>query len=135
MEGTKMKFYVQENGMRAELNYGELDISGNVDHGYRLFQRMVASIVRCSSSVVRRLLENQRIQVEDLLVNAEVDRNPKEANRFEKLSLHYTIKGHHLDPYRLYKNLAISRKNCSMIRTVENSIEIDETIETIELSS
>lgn len=129
-----MKFYLKENGMRTELDYGELDISGNEEHGYRPFQLMVASIAGCSSSVLRKILEKQRIQVEDLLVTADVDRNPKEANRIEKISLHYTIKGQHLDPDRLYKNLAIARKNCSMIRSVENSIEIDETIETIELS-
>src|SRR5690625_6263973 len=109
MEGTKMKFYLKENGMRTELNYGELDISGNEDHGYRPFQLMVASIVGCSSSVFRKILEKQRIQVEDLLVTEEVDRNTKEANRIEKLSLHYTINVHQLNPYRLYIYIAISR--------------------------
>lgn len=130
-----MKFYLKENGMRTELNYGELDISGNEEDGFRPFTLMVASIVGCSSSVFRKILVKQRIQMEDLLVTADVERNPKEANRIEKISLHYTVKGHHLDPEKLYKNLAISRKNCSMIRSVEDSIQIDETIETIELST
>lgn len=129
-----MKFYLKENGMRTELPYGELDISGNEEDGFRPFTLMVASIVGCSSSVFRKILAKQRIQVEDLLVTADVERNPDVANRIEKIAIHFTIKGHHLDPERMYKNLAISRKNCSMVRSVEDSIEIEESLETIELS-
>ncbi len=129
-----LKFYLKENGMRTELAYGELDISGNEEDGFRPFTLMVASIVGCSSSVFRKILEKQRIQVEDLLVTADVERNPKEANRIEKISIHFVVKGHHLDPDKLYKNLAVARKNCSMIRSVEGSIEIEESVEPIELS-
>ncbi|WP_205138847.1 OsmC family protein [Virgibacillus halotolerans] len=129
-----MDFYLKDNGMRIDLNYGQLDISGNEDDGFRPFTLMVASIVGCSGSVFRKILQKQRIQVEDIQIGAEVVRNPQEANRIEKITLQYTVKGHHLDPEKLYKNLGVSRKNCSMIRSVEDSIEIEEHIETIELS-
>lgn len=129
-----MEFHLKENGMRIEFDYGELSISGNEDYGFRPFQLMVASIAGCSGSVFRKILEKQRIEVDDLQINAEVERNPEEANRIERISLKYIIKGPRLDPERLYKNLEISRKNCSMIRSVEDSIKIEESIETIELS-
>ncbi|PAV28106.1 osmotically inducible protein C [Virgibacillus profundi] len=129
-----MEFYLKENGMRIDLDYGELSISGNEDHGYRPFQLMVASIAGCSGSVFRKILEKQRTEVEDIIINADVERNPEEANRIERISLKYTIKGYHLDPEKLYKNLEISRRNCSMIRSVEGSIKIEESMETIELS-
>ena|SRR5690625_4072001 len=129
-----LDFYMKDNGMRIDLNYGQLDISGNEDDGYRPFTLMVASIVGCSGSVFRKILEKQRVKIEDLQIGAEVVRNPQEANRIEKITLNYTVKGHHLNPDKLYKNLAISRKNCSMIRSVEDSIQIDETIHTIDLS-
>lgn len=129
-----MEFYLKDNGMRINLNYGQLAISGNEDHGFRPFTLMVASIVGCSGSVFRKILEKQRIEIEDLVISAEVIRNPQEANRIEEIALKYTVKGHHLDPEKLYKNLNISRKNCSMIRSVEDSIKIVESIETIELS-
>lgn len=129
-----MRFYLKENGMRTELPYGELDISGNEEDGFRPFTLMVASIVGCSSSVFRKILAKQRIQLEDLLVEADVERNPEIANRIEKITIHFKIKGHHLDPEKMYKNLELARKNCSMIRSVEDSIQIEETLEIIELS-
>ncbi|ASN06897.1 OsmC family protein [Virgibacillus necropolis] len=129
-----MKFYLKDSGMRIDLDYGELSISGNEDYGYRPFQLMVASIVGCSGSVFRKILEKQRTEIEDLTITAEVERNPKEANRIESISLHYAVKGYHLSKEKLYKNLELSRKNCSMIRSVESSITIEESLETIELS-
>ncbi|SRR5699024_3297153 len=132
--GKKMRFYLKDNGMRIRLNYGELDISGDENDGYRPFQLMVASIAGCSSSVFRKILDKQRIKIDDLIVTADVERNPDEANQIEKISLHFTVKGYHLDPEKMHKNLALTRKNCSMIRSVENSIQIEETIDLIELS-
>ncbi|UJL47299.1 OsmC family protein [Virgibacillus sp. NKC19-16] len=129
-----MELYLKENGMRADLNYGELTVSGNEDYGFRPFQLMVASIAGCSGSVFRKILEKQRTEIEDLIINAEVVRNPEEANRIEEISLVFTVKGYNLDPEKLYKNLEISRKNCSMVRSVEDSIKIKERIESIELS-
>ncbi|AVQ98265.1 osmotically inducible protein C [Oceanobacillus iheyensis] len=129
-----MDFYLKENGMKAKLPYGEIDISGNEDYGYRPFQLMVASIAGCSASVFRKILEKQRTEVADLQVHAEVERNSEEANRIEKITLKYMVKGRRLDPERLYKNMEIARKNCSMIRSVEGSITIEEHIDTVELS-
>lgn len=129
-----MEFFLKENGMRTKLDYGELSISGNEDFGYRPFQLMVSSIAGCSGSVLRKILIKQRTDFDDLIITAEVERNPEEANRIERIVLHYTIKGRHLDPDKLNRNLALSRKNCSMIRSVEDSIQIEETLESIEIS-
>ncbi|MGP4108193.1 OsmC family protein [Virgibacillus sp. L01] len=129
-----MNFYLKENGMQVDLEYGSLDVSGNEDYGFRPFQLMIASIAGCSGSVLRKILAKQRIKYEDLSINAEAERNPEEANRIERIVLYYVIKGYHLDPDKLSKNLALARKNCSMIRSVEDSITIEEHLETIELS-
>jgi uncharacterized OsmC-like protein len=116
------------------LDYGQLDVSGNEEFGYRPYQLMVASIVGCSSSVFLKIMKKQRTEIHDMQVEATVHRNPEEANRIEKIHMNYVIKGKQLDPDKLYKNLAISRKNCSMIRSVENSIEIEESIEIVPLT-
>ncbi|WP_226035366.1 OsmC family protein [Aquibacillus saliphilus] len=129
-----MEFHLKEFGVRTNLPYGELEISGNEEYGFRPFELMVASIAGGSASVFQKLIEKQRMEVEDFLVRVEVERNPVEANRIEKIKLHYIIKGYSLDDDKLYKNLEVSRKNCSMIRSVENSIEIEESLESIELS-
>ncbi|MBM7572425.1 OsmC family protein [Aquibacillus albus] len=130
-----MRFYLKESGIRTSFPFGELDISGDEALGFRPFQLMVASIAGCSANVFRKILEKQRIEVEDITVEAEIDRNVDEANKIEKIHLHFIIKGKRLDDDKLYKNLEVSRKNCSMIRSVENSIEITETLETIEISA
>ncbi|AIF42518.1 OsmC family protein [Virgibacillus sp. SK37] len=130
-----MKLVMKENGLRTELEYGVLDISGNEEYGFRPYQLMVASIAGCSGSVFRKILEKQRTEVDDMQITAEVERNPEEANRIEKITLNFKVQGKNLDPAKLQKNLEISRKNCSMVRSVEGSIQIEENIETIELSN
>ncbi|WP_182201466.1 OsmC family protein [Paraliobacillus salinarum] len=129
-----MEFQFKEAGVRVDLPYGILDISGNEDYGYRPYQLMVGSIAGCSASVFMKILEKQRVNIDDFIVRADVTRNPDEANRIEKIKLHYVIKGKNLSDEKLYKNLALARKNCSMIRSVEDSIEIEESLETIQLS-
>ncbi|MFD2760154.1 OsmC family protein [Lentibacillus juripiscarius] len=129
-----MDFHLKEEGMRIDLEYGQLDISGDETYGFRPFQLMVASIAGCSASVFRKILKKQRTEIADLTIQTKVERNPDEANRIERIDLHYVIKGYNLDDDKLYKNLALARKNCSMVRSVEDSITIEETLETIELS-
>ncbi|HLR61441.1 MAG TPA: OsmC family protein [Lentibacillus sp.] len=129
-----MDFHLKEEGVRIDLDYGELDISGDETFGFRPFQLMVASIAGCSASVFRKILQKQRTEIADMKITANVERNPDEANRIERIDLHYVIKGYHLDDDKLYKNLAVARKNCSMIRSVEDSITIEETLESVELS-
>ncbi|GGK03905.1 osmotically inducible protein C [Lentibacillus kapialis] len=129
-----MDFHMKEEGVRIDLGYGVLDISSDDEHGYRPFQLMVASIAGCSASVFRKILKKQRTEIADMTITADVKRNPDEANRIERIGLHYVIKGYHLDDEKLYKNLAVARKNCSMVRSVEDSITIEETLESVELS-
>ncbi|MDY0395790.1 OsmC family protein [Virgibacillus halophilus] len=81
---------------------------------------------------LKKILKKQRIEFEELTIDADVKRNPDEADRIERIILSFTIKGENLDKEKLKKNLAIARKNCSMARSVENSIEIEETIEVVE---
>lgn len=120
--------------MRTKLEYGDLSVSPDDTQGFRPFQLMVASIVGCSASVFRKILSKQRIDIAELEITAEVGRNPDEANRIEDIKLHFAVKGHRLDQGKMEKNLELARKNCSMVRTVEDSINITETVETIQLS-
>ncbi|AUJ25426.1 MULTISPECIES: OsmC family protein [Virgibacillus] len=129
-----MKLHLKEHGFRTELDFGQLDISGDEEFGFRPYQLMVASIASCSGSVFRQILQKQRTDVHDMQINATVERNKDEANRIEKIALTFIIKGSHLDAEKLYKSLHVARNNCSMVRSVEDSIEIVERIEIIELS-
>ncbi|WP_163539535.1 OsmC family protein [Gracilibacillus sp. YIM 98692] len=129
-----MDFYLKEGGMRTQLEYGVLDISGNEEFGYRPFQLMVSSIAGCSASVFRKVLEKKRLDIEDLKVSAEVERNPEEANKIESIHLNFTVKGVQLSIDQMEKSLEIARKNCSMVRTIEDTVKVTETIEVINIS-
>lgn len=127
-----MKFAFNENNVTTELDYGQLTISGDEQYGFRPYQLMVSAIASCSGSVFKRVLQKQRIDIENLSVRATVQRNEKEANRLEQIDLVFQVKGQHLDQEKLKKSLAISSKNCAMVRTVENSITINESIEIVQ---
>ncbi|HLQ70673.1 MAG TPA: OsmC family protein [Bacillota bacterium] len=129
-----MEFYMKENGMHTKFGYGELDISSDDTKGFRPFQLMVASIAGCSASVFRKILAKQRIEIAELQIVADVKRDPDEANRIKDITLNFVVKGDRLDQTKMEKNLKLARKNCSMVRSVEDSINITETIETVQLS-
>ncbi|SDJ49587.1 OsmC family protein [Salimicrobium halophilum] len=129
-----MDFYLKDEGIRTSFEFGQLNIASDEHHGFRPYQLMVSSIAGCSLSVYRKILDKQRIKYEDIKLTAEVTRNNDEANRIEKVKLHYVVKGYRLNQDKLAKNLEVARKNCSMVQSVKDSIEIEETIECIELS-
>jgi len=120
--------------MHTKFGYGELDISSDDTKGFRPFQLMVASIAGCSASVFRKILVKQRIEIAELQIVADVKRDPDEANRIKDITLNFVVKGDRLDQTKMEKNLKLARKNCSMVRSVEDSINITETIETVQLS-
>ncbi|SIS48880.1 OsmC family protein [Salimicrobium flavidum] len=129
-----MEFYLKDEGIRTSFEFGQLNIASDEHSGFRPFQLMVASIAGCSLSVYRKILDKQRLKYEDIKLTADVKRNSDEANRIEKITLHYVVKGYRLNQDKLAKNLEVARKNCSMVQSVQDSIEIQETIECIELS-
>ncbi len=127
-----MEFYLNENGMKTDLDFGELVISGDEQLGFRPFQLMVSSIVGCSGMVLKRILEKQRIEFEIIRITADVKRDPDDANRIEQVKITFIIKGNNLSSEKLYKNLEIANKNCAMVRSVEDSIKIEKVIEIVE---
>ncbi|WP_347861353.1 OsmC family protein [Salimicrobium sp. PL1-032A] len=129
-----MDFYLKDEGVRTSFEFGQLNIASDENHGFRPFQLMVASIAGCSLSVYRKILDKQRIKYEDIKLTAEVTRNSDESNRIEKVKLHYVVKGYRLNHDKLAKNLEVARKNCSMVQSVKDSIEIEESIDCMELS-
>jgi putative redox protein len=124
-----LNFKMKEGGFVTDLSYGQLDISGNEEYGFRPYQLMVSSIAVCSGGVLRKILEKQRISFEDISIIAEVTRNEEKANRIEKVALHFTITGDNLKEEKIQKAMELTRKNCSMVQSVIGSIEVEETFE------
>ena len=119
----------KEAGFTTNLPYGELNIAGDEEYGFRPYQLMVSSIAVCSGGVLRKILEKKRIAFSDLRIQADVTRNDEKAGRIEKIHLHYIITGEELPLEKIEKSIELARKNCSMLQSIIDSIEVTETFE------
>lgn len=128
-----MKYIIEEDRIEAELAHGELVISGDDTIGYRPVELLVSSVASCSGAVFRTILNKQRTQYESLSIEATVERNENEANRVEKMILHFTIEGTDLKEEKLMRNLAIVKRHCGMMRSVEDSIEVVEKLTVVQI--
>jgi putative redox protein len=126
-----MIFEAKENGFVTHLSYGDLHVSGDEQYGFRPFQLMVSSIAVCTGGVLRKVLDKMRMPCTDMKVTAEVERNEEKANRIEKIHLHFVITGDNLREEKVIKAIEATRKNCPMVQSVQDSIEITETFELV----
>ncbi|MDF0725887.1 OsmC family protein [Cytobacillus sp. S13-E01] len=124
-----MEFKMKDVGFTAQFEYGELHVAGDEAHGFRPYQLMVSSIAVCSGGVLRKILEKKRIVIDDLLIKTDVVRNEKEANRLEKIHIHYIITGVDLKEHKIEQAIEVARKNCPMVQSVKGCIEVVETFE------
>lgn len=119
-----------ESGFETNLEFGKLTISGDETKGFRPYQLMVSSLVGCSGGVLRKVLEKMRMPVEEMEIDVlEVVRNAEEASRLEKVHIHFKLKGSNLDATKMDRAMALTKKNCSMVRSVDQSMEVIETFE------
>ena len=125
-----MKYVMTENGFETNLEFGKLTISGDASKGFRPYQLLVSSLVGCSGGVLRKVCEKMRMPVEEMEIEVlEVVRNPEEASRLEKVHIHFKLKGSNLDAMKMDRAMALTKKNCSMVRSVDQSMEVIETFE------
>jgi putative redox protein len=126
-----LEFKMTEKGFETIVDYGTLHISGNEEYGFRPFQLLVSSIAVCSGGVLRKVLERMRMTFDDITVQAKVTRVEDESNRISDIQLHFVIKGSELSEDKMEKALKVTRKNCSMVQSVKDSIHITESFEII----
>lgn len=122
---------MKEGGFTSQLPYGEIHISGDDTYGFRPYQLLVSSVAVCSGGVLRKIFEKQRLHVEDITIQTDVVRNESEANRVEKIHVHFLIKGDGLKEEKVAKALELARKNCAMVQSVTPAIEVEETFELV----
>jgi len=121
-----------EDGFEASLESGNIKISGNEERGFRPYQLLVSSLVGCSGLVLRKVCDKMRMPLESMEIEVrEVIRNEKEANRLEKIHLHFKLKSTSLDESKMPRVMELTKKNCSMVQSVNASILIEESYEII----
>ncbi|NGP46046.1 OsmC family protein [Bacillaceae bacterium SIJ1] len=126
-----MKFTMTDEGFSTDTAFGTLDISSKDEAGFRPYQLLVSSVAVCSGGVLRKVLEKKRMNVDDITITADVTRNADEANRVEKIHLHFKVKGEGLTKEKLQKSLDVTFANCSMAQSVKDSIVLSESCEIV----
>ncbi|MDV2581849.1 OsmC family protein [Alkalibacillus haloalkaliphilus] len=126
-----MKFNVTDQHITTDLEYDQLVISGDESEGFRPFQLMVSSLAGCSVLVYKRILQKQKVEYDEMTVEAEVKRSDDAVNKIEKVNLHFKVTGEDLNEEKLQKSLNTASKNCSMVQSVVPTIEVKETVEAI----
>ncbi|CAM3886654.1 OsmC family protein [Mesobacillus thioparans] len=118
-------------GFYTETGFGRLDIAGDEEYGFRPYQLLVSSVAVCSGGVLRKVLEKMRMEIQDIHIQADAEREDEEANRVSKITVHFRIAGSDLDEKKIEKAMVLTRKNCSMVQSVVGSIEVEETFEIV----
>ncbi|WP_188207294.1 OsmC family protein [Alkalibacillus aidingensis] len=126
-----MKFNVTDQHIISDLPYDQLTISGDETEGFRPFQLMVSSLAGCSALVYKRILKKQKIEYDEMTIEANVERSDDSVNKIEKVSLHFKVTGQNLNEEKLQKSLQTASKNCSMVQSVVPTIDVKETVEVI----
>lgn len=124
-----MNFSMNEHGFTGHLPFGDLQISSNEEYGFRPYQLLVSSLAICSGGVMRKVFDKMRMSYEDIQIEVkEVVRNDEIAGRVEKVHLHFIITGT-INEEKMPRIMELTRKNCSMVQSVQDSIEIVESFE------
>ncbi|WP_332630905.1 OsmC family protein [Halalkalibacter flavus] len=126
-----MDFKMKENSFVTDLEYGQLEVSGNSEFGFRPYQLLVSSVAVCSGGVLRKILEKKRISYNDIRINADVKRNEAGANEVTDIHLHFKLYEVDTTKEKLEKIFELTRKNCPIYQSVKDSIRITETFECI----
>jgi uncharacterized OsmC-like protein len=131
-EESKMFEYQVKNGVTTlETNNKLLTVSTDPLKGFKPIELLISSIVGCSSGIFSKVLEKKRIEVSNIRVKANVERNPEEANKVTRIDLHFIVEGENISEEQIRKTLEVTIKNCGMIQTVIGSVEIHESYEII----
>ncbi|WP_373453646.1 OsmC family protein [Paucisalibacillus globulus] len=79
--------------------------------------------------MLKKVLEKKRISFDSIEIESDIERNEEEANRVTKIALHYIVYGNNLNLSKVQKSLELAVKNCAMVQSVKEAIDIVETIE------
>ncbi|SFF02123.1 OsmC family protein [Alteribacillus iranensis] len=124
-----MEFSMKEQAFTTETDFGELQVSSNDEYGFRPYQLLVSSLAVCSGSTLRKIMEKRRQNVQDIHIKTDVTRSEEGARQIEKVHMHFIVEAEGVSETQMKKNLEWTKKNCSMVQSVMNSIEITETFE------
>jgi uncharacterized OsmC-like protein len=127
----QMDFKLHDLKLLVDFTFGQLEIAGDENLGFRPYQLFAASVTGCSGLVLRKILEKQRQKVKDIRVQTRVVRSGGDVHKIEKIHLHFLITGENLNEDKVRKAVELDHKHCSMVQSIARSIEVTESFEII----
>lgn len=124
-----MYFYMKDDHFVMQTDNSELPISANEDFGFRPYELMVASIAGCSAIVLKKIVHKMRMDITNIKVKADVQREETHAQKILAIHLHFIVEGNNLSDEKIKKALHLTHKHCSMVQSVQNSINVTESVE------
>ncbi|RJS62402.1 OsmC family protein [Bacillus sp. PK3_68] len=129
-----MEFIIENDHIKGDLAFNEIAISSSEKNGYRPYELFVSSLAGCSGSLLRTILQKRRHSYQKLEMKVSSVRNPNHANQIEGLSLTaYIHSKEPFTPQQAEKMALLVVKNCSMIQSVIQSIDIKFMVKMISL--
>lgn len=116
-----------ENGFKTDVEFGELHVSGDSHAGYRPYQLLLASIAVCSGGIMRKILDKKRMSYSMIKIKTKMERN--KTGKVTKVHLHFIITGLQIGDEAMGKIMRLTRKNCEMVQSVQDAIQITESFE------
>ncbi|GGP15831.1 OsmC family protein [Oceanobacillus neutriphilus] len=128
-----MKYYMDEDGFSTDLNYGTIRVvtpfHEEFGMGYYPTQLLTTSLTACSMLTLDIVLKKRRKKYDDISASTKVKTDPDKKNKVEGVHIHFTIKSDEINEEQGEKILDMVYKNCSMIQSLCDSIEITESFE------
>ena len=130
-----MEFTIENDHIKGDLEFGELAISSDETDGYRPYELFISSLAGCSGSLLRTILTKRKNSFEKIKMEVTAVRNPGQANRIEQLS--FSARDYSENPFTTQQAEKIAHlvvKNCGMIQSVLQSIDVEFTIQCTSLN-
>ncbi|MGK9184734.1 OsmC family protein [Priestia filamentosa] len=122
-----MNFIVHNENATRCLKFEEISISPKEENGYRPYELFISSLIGCSGTLLRNILMKKRDPFKSIEVTASSVTN--KANRIEQVSI---VAHMYIDEltttHQAEKVAQLVVKNCDMIQSVPQAMEIDFTI-------
>ncbi|MFD1708315.1 OsmC family protein [Siminovitchia sediminis] len=125
-----MEYTIENDHIKGDLGFGEIVISPCETKGYRPYELFVSSLAGCSGSLLRTILTKRRMSFEKIKIEVTAVRNPDQANRVEQLS--FSARVYTEVPFTTQQADKIAHlvvKNCGLIQSVLQSIDVKFTIQ------
>jgi len=116
-----------DHGFATTLKHGHLRISGDEDFGFRPFQLFTTAVAACTGGVLRIILEKMRLAFNDIQITVEVTRSTTEPSKIERLHLFFEVQSDQISDSQLSKALSMTKKNCSMVQSLNENIVLTES--------